>query len=143
MRKGDKILVTTTQGQTIYAVSSISTEPIVEPAPEGKTNIYKTDKKSDGVTADVLYGPTKNDRLTLVTSASRQPWNSSDATVVTATMQGKPFEPTPQNGRSESQTGTSGDGGWASVVLVLAVTAPRWSRASCSTGGCGSASPTS
>jgi sortase A len=120
LRNGDKILVTTTQGQTLYVVSSVGTKPIVEPKTDGSTtDLYKTKKKSDGVTADALYGPTKADQLTLVTSASRQPWNSSDATVVTAKMQGKPFEPTPQNGRSASQTGTSGNGSWASVVLVL------------------------
>ena len=120
--KGARILVTTTQGQSVYAVRSIATRSLTSDDPTDGTSspIAKESGGSHDVTVGKLYGPTENDRLTLVTSATRAPWNGSEATVVTAEIVGKPFPPTPQAGRSNDQTGRSGDGtAWASVVLVI------------------------
>ena len=67
-----------------------------------------------------LYGTSTDDRLTLVTSGSAFPWNSGEATVVIAVMKGKPFEPTPQNGRSAKGAGNEGDSSkWPVTVLAF------------------------
>ncbi|CAB4564245.1 unannotated protein [freshwater metagenome] len=67
-----------------------------------------------------LYGTSTDDRLTLVTSASAFPWNSAEAEVVVAVMIGKPFAPTPQNGRMADQTGNTGDTtAWPIVLLSV------------------------
>jgi sortase (surface protein transpeptidase) len=174
LRTGQKILVTTTQGQSVYSVCAIETRSVHQStatdtsagagvtcaatkstktpsaattttaaaatattatAAEGATKTGtsapttpkasasgdKSELKAGGrISSDALYGPSRDNRLTLVTSASRAPWNSSSATVVVATMIGKPFAPTPQGARSDSATGQKGDSGvWAAVVLVL------------------------
>ncbi|WP_026360008.1 sortase [Amycolatopsis nigrescens] len=99
LRPGDEIVVATTQGRSAYRVT-------------------ETVRRALDETAD--YGKTANDRLTMVTSASWWPLASSQATVVTAELVGKPFRPTPQNGRAEAQDGRSGDtGAWASLLLSL------------------------
>ena len=67
---------------------------------------------------DTLYGPTSGDQLTLVTSADKQPWNSSHAAIVVAKLLTKPFAPTAQGGRTDSQAGTSGDSGAGAAVLL-------------------------
>jgi len=75
---------------------------------------------SSKVTVAALYGASTGDQLTLVTSAARTPWNSSEGTVVVAKLLTKPFAPTPQGARSSEQTGLHGDSGaWATVVLAL------------------------
>jgi sortase A len=108
LRHGDRVLVTTTQGQSVYAVRTVSQRSIGSESGKGS------------VTTDALYGPSKDDRLTLVTSASRAPWNTSQATVVVARMMGKPFPPTPQGGRTDNETGQGGDGNaWPALVLAL------------------------
>jgi hypothetical protein len=69
---------------------------------------------------DTLYGPTSGDQLTLVTSADKEPWNSSDAAIVVARLLSKPFAPTAQGGRTDSQSGTGGDpGAWSTVLLAI------------------------
>jgi sortase A len=173
LRRGDKIVVTTTQGQSVYKVTSTRTRTVVDEgdstdtssAPDGTAKEAKTGEAADPtattaptssadtaptsqtetetetastsdkatgaavagtkaasatpVTLEDLYGPSDDDRLTLVTSASRAPWNASDATVVTAKLQGLPFEPTPQGGRNDASTGRGGDAGvWPAVALV-------------------------
>jgi sortase A len=96
---GDEIVVATTQGKSVYQVTDTATRPL---------------------NADGDYGRTDNDRLTLVTSASRWPWASERATVVTAVIEGKPFRPSPQNGRAGAQDGRSGDPtGWAQLILTF------------------------
>ncbi|MEC3979214.1 sortase [Amycolatopsis sp. H20-H5] len=96
---GDEIVVATTQGKSVYRVTAQVTRPFDEGAD---------------------YGKTPEDRLTLVTSASWWPLASSEATVVTAALEGKPFRPTPQNGRADAQDGRTGDSGaWASLVLAF------------------------
>ena len=101
---GDRIGVTTTQGQSVYEVSSNDSVTFGE----GEDSI------------DAIYGPSDGDQLTLVASDSALPFNSSRARVVVATMDGKPFAPTPQNGRSVTQTGTTGETSrWPMVLLAL------------------------
>lgn len=131
LQHGDKILVTTTQGQSVYLVDSVrdqtvTDEPAATDAPAvasssgGEAPPPADPATADHLGADTLFGPTPQDRLTLVTSASASPLNASSATVVRATLQGAPFAPTPQGGRTTSQTGLAGDASaWPSVVLAL------------------------
>ncbi|WP_033289378.1 sortase [Amycolatopsis jejuensis] len=99
LARGDKLVVATTQGKSVYTVTDTATRDLDE---------------------DRDYGRTENDRLTLVTSASWWPGAASHATVVTAVLDGKPFRPTPQNGRADAQDGRSGDpAGWARLALAL------------------------
>ena len=107
LRAGDRIVATTTQGQSVYRVSAVH-----------ERNIGSSTR------LDRLYGPTTDDRLTILTSASRAPWDTSEATVVVARLIGKPFSPTPQGARSNHENGLHGDGGLSPslflAVLVLA-----------------------
>ncbi len=139
LRKGDRILVTTVQGQTVYQVASVHQEIITTSAPTSNqlgsagvggatanaqlnrsTALVAGAKATQQVTVDALYGPTKANQLTLVTSDRAWPTNSSNATVVVATMRTKPFVPTPQNGRTSGQTGLTGDSSaWTGLVLAL------------------------
>lgn len=135
LQPGDEILVTTTQGQSVYEVAEVrtarvgpgvattpaSTTTTVPPADEsGTTSEDDTDLlTSGGLTTDDLYGPTPDDRLTLVTSASVAPWATDEATVVVAALRDRPFEPTPQGGRIEDQDGRSADdNAWAPLALA-------------------------
>jgi sortase A len=96
---GDDLVVATTQGRSVYRVSEVATRPLDE-------------------TAD--YGKTDQDRLTLVTSVSWWPLAATEATVVTAQLVGRPFRPTPQNGRADVQDGRTGDSGaWPGLVLAF------------------------
>ena len=143
LRRGDRIVVTTTQGQSVYSVRTVRTTSIEEasedagstsgsttatvaptttvaPAttstPEAGTPTTTTGTSTAAssssptagtatfarsTTVDKLYGPSSDDRLTLVTSGSRTPWNSSTAIVVDAKLLSKPFEPTPQGARQQ------------------------------------------
>jgi LPXTG-site transpeptidase (sortase) family protein len=169
VRRGDRIVATTTQGQSVYRVNDVRTVTVdddsasdqstpttttaspttttttttaatatttattsttsgtgnaanaasstpVRDVSYGKT----TTKASKDVTvkASALYGKTKANQLTLVTSASRSPLNSSQATEVVATMIGDPFEYTTQGAHSSSQTGLHGDQGALSAVFL-------------------------
>lgn len=170
---GDDIIVTTTQGQTLYQVTDVGgaelngdpnpiTAPVVasptttttsttttvpaadaaavattvppatttpvDPAapvteePTTTTTVAPVDSSLTGgpLALNSLYGTSTDDRLTLVTSASSFPWNSAEADVVVAVMIGKPFAPTPQNGRMATQTGNLGDtSAWPIVLLSL------------------------
>jgi sortase A len=128
LEKGARILVTTTQGQSVYRVSSVR-EVALEDAGDDEGSALPSasasdpqydEKRSSTVSVDTLYGPTEDDRLTLVTSSSRAFWNSSDAVVVTAKMRGEPFEPTPQNGRTDEASGRTGDtNAWPTIALSL------------------------
>jgi hypothetical protein len=174
MRIGDEIIVTTTQGQTLYQVTDVggseltpdaipitapvvaaptttttstttTTAPAVEgaaptetvpPAAEVPVDAAVAEPTGESTTTTVapvesslnggklplnsLYGTSTDDRLTLVTSASAFPWNSAEAEVVVAVMIGKPFAPTPQNGRMADQTGNTGDTtAWPIVLLSV------------------------
>jgi sortase A len=104
LQKGNKILVTTTQGQSVYVVTALT-----------KRNLASESARDD------VYGKTTKDMLTIVTSGSRTPWNSSLATVVRARLATEPFAPTPQGGRTDANTGRSGAAGaWAATVLAIA-----------------------
>lgn len=102
LKRGSRILVTTDQGQSIYKVSSVR------------------DVDLNGSKIETVFGPSKDDRLTLVTSGSRLPTNGSSAVVVVANLTGTPFAPTPQGGRANAGLGTRGDqGALAPAVLAL------------------------
>ena len=129
---GDKLAASTTQGQVVYEVvengsvqltsgkasasagtstsSSSSSTDSSSATGAATTSAEYTPILGDGrISLDTLYGSTADDRLTLVTSASAVPFNSAQARVVIATMVGKPYAPTPQNGRTNRQTGTTSD----------------------------------
>jgi sortase A len=73
------------------------------------------------VSFQTLYGPSVHNQITLVTSASSLPWNTGQAVVVVAEMEGKPYTPTIQESRSTSQQGNSGDPSalaWLLLALI-------------------------
>ncbi len=137
LQRGDEILVTTVQGQSVYRVDTVRQQTIELPkdasalgAADNSTLVDEFAEVSDEVAADptaanpvavdTLYGPTPDDRLTLVTSGSGSPSNGSDAVVVVGKLSGVGFTPTPQNGRLDSSTGLQGDASsWPSFLLVL------------------------
>jgi sortase A len=130
LERGDEILVTTIQGQTIYEVTEVRSDEVadgsgVRPADEdtegtdGDAEAPPAAPLPERLTTDELYGPTPDDRLTLVTSASTRPWNTGRATIVVASMQDMPFAPTPQGGRTVEDDGRSGDSS-AGAPLMLA-----------------------
>jgi sortase A len=145
LRQGERILVTTVQGQTVYTVRSVRDETITTQPPAvsalgGSTTAQAATGRSSTANAQLgqssqavagaqagrsvdlvqLYGPTKANQLTLVTSSSAWPLNQSKGTVVIATMTTQPFQATPQNGRTSNQTGLSGDSSaWTGLVLAL------------------------
>jgi sortase A len=109
--KGDKIVVTTTQGQSVYTITSVRDREIVDRASR---------RNPEEISRDTLFGPTDDDRLTLVTSASRRPWNTSIATIAVAKIRDDPFVATQQGARTEAQTDLGGNStSWAQVLLVL------------------------
>lgn len=126
LRKGNRILLTTTQGQSVYEVESVEKVKLARAkatADPGAASGVSSQEAADeteagGTLIDDLYGPSPDDRLTLVTSASKSPGNRAKATVVVAKLMGEPFAPTPQNGRSDSATGTTGDKGAMSSVII-------------------------
>lgn len=129
------ILVTTTQGQVVYRVRTVEAKEIVAAAdpdsgattpPTTSVTVPGTDGEVASesgpllTTLDELYAPTEDDRLTLVTSASSWPTNSTTATVVVAELEGLPYAPTPQAGRTDAQTGVTGEGGsWPGLLLAV------------------------
>jgi sortase A len=129
LEPGDRILVTTTQGQSVYEVETVEQKKILPPvdlsdpastASSLSTGVSPLANAESTIDIDELYGPTTDDRLTLVTSASALPTNSERATIVIAKLQGQPYEPTPQGGRTDSGTGLSGDAtAWAPLILSL------------------------
>ncbi len=55
-----------------------------------------------------------------MTSAGGAPWSADRATVVVATLDGQPFAPTPQGGRTPGGDGRSSDpDAWAPLALAL------------------------
>jgi sortase A len=161
---GDEIVVSTTQGQSLYEVAHVGThrieadteaasdEVVEEATPATAVPVVviddaaedtddSTDASADeaeaalpegAVTVDELFGPSDDDRLTLVTSASSLPWAAGEADVVVAIMQGTPFAPTPQGGRTLEDDGRRGEpltaAGLvlASFVYVVAVVGAVW-----------------
>lgn len=74
------------------------------------------------VSTDQLYGPSPDDRLTLVTTASGVAGAGAEAQVVVARMEGTAFAPTPQGGRTPGDDGRSG-GSNVIAPLLLALLA--------------------
>ena len=104
LRKGDRMLVTTTEGQSVYQVTSVSN------VSAGASRLAH------------LYADSTHTQLTLVTSSSSAPWSADAATVVVAKMIGRPFQPTPQHARSSSQTGRSGEvSAWLQLLAAAGV----------------------
>ena len=136
LHRGDQILLTTTQGQSVYVVDTVGDRTIedagpattaatpaeVDPYAAPGTTVVAAAQSRGAVPAEEVFGPSADDRLTLVTSASAVPWNGTDATVVVAKLQGSPFPPTPQGGRYDGESGRSADAS-ALPPLVLATLA--------------------
>ena len=108
LEPGDEILVTTTQGQSIYVVTEVRSDEVADgsggtrPQPADVQTTTTTGSAGDPpveavphdrrrsrstppcpratLTTDDLYGRTDDDRLTLVTSAATRPWNTARAT---------------------------------------------------------------
>lgn len=133
LRHGDKIVVVTTEGRSLYRVKSVrtvsvssgsgtSTSEVASGVP-GQASVpgQRQTGTHHSKTTDDLYGPTDGDQLTLVSSASWSPWSSNQAHVVVASMVGLPFSPLPQNGRTSTQDGRHGDGGAGPLLLLLVV----------------------
>jgi len=153
LEMGDEILVTTTQGQSIYVVTEVRSDEVADgagtapqpteaettttttttapPAPETEPETIRAAEAppapeildaalpEGALTTDDLYGPTEDDRLTLVTSAATRPWNTARATIVIAEMRDRPFQPTPQSGRTAPQDGRGTDANaWAPLILA-------------------------
>jgi len=112
LKRGDRVLTATTEGQSIYVVRRVTAVTIGSAAPTSDT--------APTVTLETLYRHTSDNRLTLVTSASSAPWNSSRAIEVTAVLRGKPYVATPQAARNASQLGNTGESGaWAELILSV------------------------
>jgi sortase A len=118
LKRGDRVLTATTEGQSIYVVRRVTAVTIGSAAPSSGT--APTSGAAPTVSLETLYRHTSDNRLTLITSASSLPWNSSRAIEVTAILRGKPYEATPQAAGNSSQLGNTGESGaWAELVLSL------------------------
>jgi sortase A len=103
LRSGDRMLVTTTEGQSVYQVTSVRTSVPSSRLP-------------------ALYRISAHAQLTLVTSGSSTPWSTDPATVVVTKLVGRPFQPTPQHARSSAQTGTTGESSaWLQLLAAAGV----------------------
>ena len=126
----DLIAVTTSQGQVVYRVAEAAsvqlssartqTKP-ADSAGAATTGEYTPILDTGRISIDALYGPSSQDRLTLVTSDSAFPLNTAKARVAIAVMAGKPFAPTPQNGRTNRQTGNTSDTSRWPMALLAAL----------------------
>jgi sortase A len=98
LKVGDKMIVTTPQGKSVYTVTAAGTKD---------------------VSADT-YAPAPTDQLTLLSSTTWWPFSTGSGTVVTAKMDAAPFTPTPQNGGTERLDGRHGDNSaWPLLILEL------------------------
>ena len=130
LKAGDHIVTATTEGQSVYIVRSVrhviltttgtpaattttstpSTPATSPPGPLSPTTTRRESSKAEAkVSLEKLYGPTAANQMTLVTSGSAAPWNTAQAVVVVARLHGLPYTPVPQESRSTSQQGNSGD----------------------------------
>jgi sortase A len=106
LHSGDRILVTTTQGQSVYEVQAVRSRSV------------------DARSIAALYASSPKNRLTLVTSNAATPWSADSATVVSAKLLGRPFQSTPQHGRDGTQTGRQGQASaWLQVLAAAALLA--------------------
>lgn len=128
LEPGDKVLTATIEGQSIYVVRRVTAVTIGSSSATGGSSADATPPSTSGaptVSLESLYRHTSDNRLTLVTSDSSMPWNSSRAIEVVAVLRGKPYVATPQESQSPSQQGNTGDSSaWAELVLsVMALAA--------------------
>jgi sortase A len=100
--RGDEIVVITTQGKSLYKVTSV-------------------EERSVSGGSEKVYGPSDDDRLTLVTSNSVWPWSTNPATVVTAKLKTIAFHPTPQGGRTGDLDGRGRDGSALAPVFLAVI----------------------
>jgi sortase A len=129
VRVGQDIVVTTIEGQSLYVVTQVRSTRIVAgtgvsaTAALGGTTAAPVAPKTIGSSVGIedLFAPSTNNRLTLVTSGSRTPWNTRSAIVVVAQMKGLPFTPTPQQARSASQDGRSAASGTAPLLILALI----------------------
>jgi sortase A len=151
LHPGDHVVTATTQGESLYVVTSVRTGAVVTHAPvthvrSGPQSVHATsphaasNPRRHSAVVDfnlrTLFGATSGSQLTLVTSGSGVPWNSNDAVVVVARLRGEPYAPTPQESRSPRQQGTTGDANalpWLlltllAMALVLAASASLYRR---------------
>lgn len=124
LKRGDRVLTATTEGQSIYVVRRVTPVTIGSATPTSGATPTAGARPTAGtaptVTLDTLYRHTSGNRLTLVTSASSMPWNSSRAIEVTAILRGKPYVATPQAARNSGELGNTGESGaWAELILSL------------------------
>lgn len=135
LSEGATILVATTEGQSVYRVTSVRHQQIIQPSASSTTSATTLPSAIDPtaaadttadpaagpeVSVDVVYRRTTDDQLTLVTSNATSALNDSRAIVVTAKMDGTPFKATPQNGRNQNQTGLTGDpSSWPALLLAV------------------------
>ena len=124
LKRGDRILTATIEGQSIYIVRRV-TAVTIGPTATTTGETPTTGRAAQAavtptVTLQTLYRHTADNRLTLITSASAVPWNSSRAIEVTAILRGKPYVATPQAARTSTQLGNTGESGaWAELILSL------------------------
>lgn len=111
VRRGHEIVVVTTQGESLYEVTEVD-----------ERKVSRGDRE--------VFGPSDDDRLTLVTSGSTVPWATDPATVVVAELETVAFEPTPQGGRTRQHDGRQRDGnGLAPVLLAMIGYGCAWAAA--------------
>lgn len=101
LRPGDNIIISTTQGQSVYTVRSVAT----------RQSFAHGDP----------YAPSTDDRLTLVSSSSAAPWEGRHGIVVVAVMSGLPYPATPQGGRSHLQNGRHSDTSAVAQIVLYGV----------------------
>lgn len=153
LRSGDHIVTATTQGESLYVVTSVGSGAVVTYAPvtrvlsgpqsagHSTSSTHKSShavhgKKTKTFNLQSLFGAAAHNQLTLVTSGSGTPWNSNGAVVVVARMKGEAFSPTPQESRSLEQQGTTGDANalpWLlltllAMALVMAISVALYRR---------------
>lgn len=98
---GDAIIISTPQGQSLYRVLSITTNASVARAG--------------------AYNSTRDDRMTLISSASALPWEGHKGTVVVASIAGLPFQAYPQGGRTRVQDGRHGDPSTLALIILYGI----------------------
>ncbi len=148
LRTGDRLVVATTEGESVYVVHSVRVRTLVTPgtaalaATHASTStpsagsatsptaskigpaapISSATKRPQTVSTATVFASGTTNKLTLLTSASAAPWNSSKAVIVVARMLGQPFQATPQESRTISLQGNGGDTGalpWLMISLLI------------------------
>ncbi len=97
---------TSTSAATGTTATTAAVPTVSSPGPSGKALAVPKERT---VSMRAIYAPTVHSQLTLVTSNSAAPWNTDQATVVVARMRGEPYVAVPQESRSPSEQGNSGD----------------------------------